>query len=234
MLGCPPALTMTRCLRAAFAHGLFPKTPKGFVQPAQHRAFVARGYRGCSTLCDPNNSQWERKQTSTLKHHESHARGKQNDRGDRSLSRPPCRPRARLWAEPAASQHCWHQRGLQPGHSLPQRLHTTTRGRPRLRASCVPAPGTACSPPSPFLPPAPHLGAQLVEVLHIPAPRLRPRIAADAQQPHGGSSPARPPPRPAPHRPAQSEHWRQHFPQRARRAAGRALLPRDLEGNKIK
>lgn len=203
MLGCPPALTMTRCLWAAFAHGLFPKTPKGFVQPAPHRAFVARGYRGCSTLCDPNNSQWERKQTSTLKHHESHARGNQNDRGDRSLSRPPCRPRARLWAEPAASQHCWHQRGLQPGHSLPQRLHTpmlphnSTHGPQPLYFLSTPLfPQHSSNPTILF---SPTQGPQLLR--RPRKPHTRP-LEPHTRLPNSTQRSPNPPQRPKPHRSA--------------------------------
>lgn len=44
------------------------------------------------------------------------------------------------------------------------------------------------SPPRP----APHLGAELVEVVHVAAHRLRHGLAGEVEQPHGGRGSARP------------------------------------------
>lgn len=55
-----------------------------------------------------------------------------------------------------------------------------TPGRGRSRRRALPWPGPA------------HLGAELVEVLHVPAHRLRHRLAGEVEQPHGGRGSARP------------------------------------------
>lgn len=96
-----------------------------------------------------------------------------------------------------------------------------TGGSPRPAAATPELP-----PPPPPRPPAgsrpspgPHLGAELVEVVHVAAHRLRHRLLGEVEQPHGGGGrgsarPARS--RPRRRRPPQPEHWRPHFPHRRR------------------
>lgn len=86
------------------------------------------------------------------------------------------------------------------GGAVPCQGWGTLRSRTGAAAGPVPrgtipwvraGPGAMASPRSPPRP-APHLGAELVEVVHVAAHRLRHGLAGEVEQPHGGRGSARP------------------------------------------
>lgn len=139
-------------------------------------------------------------------------------------------------ARPASATGHRSRQGTGQGPAHPGLLRGSATGPLQLPEPARPArshrcPGAAAAPvpcaglPPPPNPPVPvpvpvpvpaHLGAELVEVVHVSAHRLRHRVAGEVEQPHGGDSgsdgSARPGPGPA--LPPQPEHWRPHFPHR--------------------